>query len=59
MKRSLVVTLLVVGLSAVAGSMLVNRQVMNADGNPPPPPGPWMNADGNPPPPPGPWMNAG
>lgn len=55
MKRSMVVTLLVAGLIAVAGSMLVNRQEMKADGNPPPPPKPpvaWLVADGNPPPPP-------
>jgi hypothetical protein len=50
MKRLLVVTLLVVGLAAVAGSVAVNRHRMVADGNPPPP-FPWYVADGNPPPP--------
>jgi len=57
MKRILVVTLLVVGLAAVAGSMSVNRHRMVADGNPPPPFPPYpasitiLIADGNPPPP--------
>ncbi len=52
MKRLLVVTALAVGLLAVAGATLVDRHKMVADGNPPPPPGPWLIADGNPPPPP-------
>ncbi len=57
MKRILVVTLLVVGLAAVAGSLSVNRHRMVADGNPPPPFPPYppsittLIADGNPPPP--------
>jgi hypothetical protein len=50
MKRLLVVTILAVGLLAVAGSTLVDRHKLAADGNPPPP-FPWYVADGNPPPP--------
>ncbi len=38
MKRPLVVRILALGLAAVAGSMFVNREGMNSDGNPPPPP---------------------
>jgi len=72
MKRLLVVTLLVVGLAAVAGSISVARLGMTvADGQPPPPPKPpccsvqaqgdyqktpWLTADGQPPPPLVPWL---
>ena len=56
MKRLLVVTILVVGLVAVAGSISANRHSAVADGNPPPP-FPWYVADGNPPPP-FPWLTA-
>ncbi len=71
MKRLLVVTLFVVGLAAVAGSMAVNRHRMVADGDPFPPPyppkppacetklSPQLIADGDPFPPPFPhqWGN--
>jgi len=50
MKRLFVVTLLVAGLAAVAGSRSVNQHRMVADGNPLSP-FPWYVADGNPPPP--------
>src|SRR5258708_17527924 len=59
MKRLLVVTVLAVGLLAVAGATSVERLGMTvADGQPPPPPKklttptPWLTADGQPPPPP-------
>jgi hypothetical protein len=38
MKRLLVVTVLAVGLLTVAGSALLDRNKLVADGNPPPPP---------------------
>jgi len=64
MKRMFIVTLLAVGLAAVAG-LISNRNKLVADGEPPPPfpPHPptfsipytqrtmWLTADGEPPPP--------
>jgi hypothetical protein len=64
MKRIFVVTLLAVGLAAVAGS-ISHRNKLVADGEPPPPfppyapsiismpfnPTMWLTADGEPPPP--------
>jgi hypothetical protein len=51
MKRQLVLGLFVLGLVA-AGSILASQRRLVGDGNPPPPPSPWLVADGNPPPPP-------
>lgn len=51
MKKQLVISLFVLSLIA-AGSILASQRKLVADGNPPPPPGPWLMADGNPPPPP-------